>query len=222
MSIRVSTWVWHDTTARGSDLLVLLALADIADDDGFCWPKMSVLVERVRLDRATVQRRVKALIRGELVERVERPGTSNLYRVLVPWADSSGGPQIAAPGGRTSAAPGAAPARQGVPHGRGTEPSVNDQKNRQSSETTERDFEAFWAMYPRKVGKGKARQAFTRAVKSTPASVILDGLRRQLPALQAAETRYVPHPTSWLNAERWTDEIAAPKPTRSPLMPEGW
>lgn len=127
MSVRVSTWVWHETTARSSDLLVLLALADIADDDGWCWPKMGVLVDKVRLDRATVQRRMNALIDGGLVERVERPGTSNLYRVLVPWGDSGEGPQIAAPGVPQQRGGGAAQARHRVPHGRGTEPSLNRQ-----------------------------------------------------------------------------------------------
>lgn len=127
MSVRVSTWVWHETTARGSDLLVLLALADIADDDGSCWPKVGVLSDKVRLDRATVQRRLKALIDGGLVERVERPGSSNLYRVLVPWSDGEGVPQIAAPGVPHGRGGGAAQARHRVPHGCGTEPSLNRQ-----------------------------------------------------------------------------------------------
>lgn len=126
MSVRVSTWVWHDTTARGNDLLVLLALADTADDDGSCWPGVSTIAAKTRLDRATVQRRLKVLQSTELVDRITRPGQSNLYRIRVPWGAADCGTPTDQ-GGRTAAAPGAAQARQGVPHGRGTEPSENRQ-----------------------------------------------------------------------------------------------
>jgi hypothetical protein len=38
VSVKVSSWVWHETPeeVKGNRLIALLALADIADDDGFC------------------------------------------------------------------------------------------------------------------------------------------------------------------------------------------
>ncbi len=39
MSVKVSSWVWHDVRAaqvKGNEMLALLALADVADDDGRC------------------------------------------------------------------------------------------------------------------------------------------------------------------------------------------
>ena len=38
MSIKRMNAVWNLSKQSGSALLVLLALADRADDDGFCWP----------------------------------------------------------------------------------------------------------------------------------------------------------------------------------------
>jgi hypothetical protein len=67
------------------------------------------------------------------------------------------------------------------------------------------EFAAFWGHYPRKVGKAKAEQAFRRARRTTALEPIAAGLMAQLPDLQAAETRYVPHATTWLNGERWAD-----------------
>lgn len=88
MSVRVSTWVWHETGASGSDLLVLLALADSANDDGQCWPGVDVLVEKTRMSRATVFRRLDALESAGLIERLRRgKRQTNVYRVVVPWAD---------------------------------------------------------------------------------------------------------------------------------------
>lgn len=87
MSVRVSTWVWHETTAAGSDLLVLLALADCANDDGECFPGVEVLVDKTRMSRATVFRRLDALEEGGLLERIRRGNRqSNVYRIRVPWA----------------------------------------------------------------------------------------------------------------------------------------
>lgn len=72
-------------------------------------------------------------------------------------------------------------------------------------------FEAFWAAYPRRVGKGKARLAFERATTREEASAIVDGARRLAgdPNLPAAQ--YVPHPTTWLNRDGWGDD---PYPAR--------
>ncbi len=38
MSIRVMTAVWEESRAGGVALLCLLALADHADDEGWCYP----------------------------------------------------------------------------------------------------------------------------------------------------------------------------------------
>jgi len=71
--------------------------------------------------------------------------------------------------------------------------------------TTPSEFSAFWDIYPRKVGKANASKAFTKALGKVPASTILEGAERLAndPNLDLA---YCPHPTTWLNGERWTDE----------------
>jgi len=38
MSIKVMSYVWEASKAKGSELLLLLAIADHAADDGYCWP----------------------------------------------------------------------------------------------------------------------------------------------------------------------------------------
>jgi hypothetical protein len=70
------------------------------------------------------------------------------------------------------------------------------------------EFAAFWGHYPRKVGKAKAEQAFRKARRTTPLEPIARGLLAQLPDMQDRDVAYVPHPTTWLNGQRWADEPA--------------
>lgn len=79
----------------------------------------------------------------------------------------------------------------------------------------ESEFEAFYASYPRHVGKDAARRAFEKTVKAGIATAdIVEGARRYAAATAAAgtETRFIAHPATWLNAGRWNDDMedAAP------------
>jgi hypothetical protein len=73
-------------------------------------------------------------------------------------------------------------------------------------------FELFWSAYPRRVGKGKAREAFVKAMRKTSIDELLTALewQREQASWQERDAdgvlRWVPHPASWLNGERWEDE----------------
>lgn len=68
-------------------------------------------------------------------------------------------------------------------------------------------FDEFWDACPRKVGKGKARSAFRRAVKRAgDAATVVDGMRRLAVDPNLPEPRFIPHPTTWLNRDGWGDD----------------
>lgn len=80
MSIKVMTWIWDNADAKGSELLLLLALADFAADDGYCWPTISTLAEKTRLSERQVFRLLQKLEdAGELT--VIRGRRNNRYIV---------------------------------------------------------------------------------------------------------------------------------------------
>jgi hypothetical protein len=72
--------------------------------------------------------------------------------------------------------------------------------------TREDQFESFWTTYPRRIGKGAARKSFEKALKLESFDGIMSGLRRQLAYYSSKEQQFIPHPTTWLNQERWSDE----------------
>lgn len=77
------------------------------------------------------------------------------------------------------------------------------------------DFTRFWAAYPRRIGKGQARRAWTKAVKTTKPEAIIEAAGRFTAARGNEDPKFTPHPATWLNGERWND---TPEPE---LVPQG-
>ena len=72
------------------------------------------------------------------------------------------------------------------------------------------DFELFWSAYPRKVAKGAARKAWAETSgKRPPVTDIVSAVTAQAETEQWREAggQYIPHPATWLRAERWGDVV---------------
>jgi hypothetical protein len=69
-------------------------------------------------------------------------------------------------------------------------------------------FDGFWNCYPIKKGKAAAEKSFARAVKSASPDEIIAAVEKQKrwPEWTKENGAYIPHPATWLNQGRWTDE----------------
>lgn len=67
-------------------------------------------------------------------------------------------------------------------------------------------FGLFWEAYPRHIAKAKARTAFEAALKKVRANVVLEGAKAYRRHVGDSDPKYIAHPTTWLNAERWDDD----------------
>ena len=83
MSTRISAQVW-DLEMPPTRKLVLISLADQANDEGWCWPSVNSLERRTGLANRSIQRAINTMISDGLLEREDRPGRSNKYRVVPP------------------------------------------------------------------------------------------------------------------------------------------
>lgn len=81
------------------------------------------------------------------------------------------------------------------------------------------DFDRFWEIYPRREGKGGAKNAWVRAIKKVSVEEILDGARayRDDGARKRSDAKFTKTPERWLNAECWTDE----RPSNGRASPGG-
>ena len=72
------------------------------------------------------------------------------------------------------------------------------------------DFDEWWNLYPRKVGKGEARKAYAKAVKTATPADLLTGLEAFIAAEPwRGEIQYCPHASKWLNQGYWENEYQA-------------
>lgn len=86
-------------------------------------------------------------------------------------------------------------------------------KPAKEQEAYSEDFELFWQAYPRKEGKGKAFESWQR-IKPDDELVkeILRAIAIQTKSVQWNKDngQFIPHPTTWLNQKRWTDQLRMP------------
>jgi hypothetical protein len=82
MSIKIMNQIWEHSKQKGSSLLLLLAIADHADDDGYCWPGIENLAQKIRMsDRQTTRILEQLEKRRELyIQHSRRHG--NKYVIL--------------------------------------------------------------------------------------------------------------------------------------------
>lgn len=72
---------------------------------------------------------------------------------------------------------------------------------------TIKDFETWWKVYPRKVGKFKASPAFAKACHITNFNELLEATKRFAKVCEGQEKQFIPHPATWLNQQRWKDDV---------------
>ncbi len=80
MSVRVMTMVWA-LDLPDSQKIVLLALADSANDDGHCWPSMASLKKKCSKSERTIQGVIKDLVEAGHLTRNEVLGRGCNYHV---------------------------------------------------------------------------------------------------------------------------------------------
>ena len=84
------------------------------------------------------------------------------------------------------------------------------------------DFDTFWALVPRRVGKKAAERAWRAVERRGESQEAIEGMRAYAAAFaqSGTELKYVPHPSTWLNRRGWEDDLEAVFPSQKPRMTE--
>tara|TARA_R110000824_G_scaffold5504_1_gene25459 strand:+ start:1438 stop:2031 length:594 start_codon:yes stop_codon:yes gene_type:complete len=195
MSIQALNWCIKAKTDTPTTKLVLFLLSNYADENGSCYPSEKKLAELVQVSDRQIRRCLKWLIDNGLVRAIQRSGTSNRYFLCM---DTSV---------QTSAEAHALPVRT---------PASTNTKDYTKDIYTE-EFQEFWVMYPRKVGKHAAAKSFMEARKSAQFKKIMKAAFAFKQENVTTEERFIPHAQTWLNQKRYLDTIAIKTHTANTL-----
>ena len=81
------------------------------------------------------------------------------------------------------------------------------------------DFDQWYSFYPRKIARGEAQKAYAQQIKKgyNPQE-LLAGVQSYAALVRKEGTakHFIPHPATWLRAERWLDEDLQPQTILSP------
>jgi len=87
MSLSVMKWVWENSSTKGSERLVILALVDFADDEGVCWPSIATVAKKANLDGRYVKRILKKLVSDGIIKVDHRKNgihnRSNIFTIVM-------------------------------------------------------------------------------------------------------------------------------------------
>lgn len=83
MSFEAVSWALKESGHFGTDLLVLISLAERANESGEAWPSHKDLAKRSRVSERQIRRSMKKLIESGEVEQIHRysPGRPTRYRM---------------------------------------------------------------------------------------------------------------------------------------------
>lgn len=187
--------------------LVLIKLADNASDQGECWPSYQHIADQCEIGRSTVKLHIRELEKAGLLRREYRRkgelNQSNVFHLSLDGGAASalGGGAGDNPGGGAGAAPRTSHSYEPV-----KEPKILRASEAELAEA----FEVFWKLYPKKKGRQEAARAWA---KLKPSEELRQTLITALGQQRVSEDwikdrgRYIPNASTWLNGERWTDEL---------------
>lgn len=225
MSVHVLSWVLRNSPAKLTDRLVLIALADRANDDGRdCYPSVDRLARDANVSARAVQYSLRRLREQGLIETTYNAGKhgANAYAVLMVDQPPLGTQDLHP----AESAPPQNPAR--IRSDSAPEPSLEPSLER-SLPTVEisparASFDDFWMAYPRHAGKRDASKAWVAAVKrAEPVQIIAGAVR--FAADPNREPAFTAYPATWLRRDDWHNDLLPPRARGRPTPTEnviGW
>lgn len=100
-----------------------------------------------------------------------------------------------------------------------TQSQSQSQSHIKKNNTSSNDFERWWAIYPKKVSKKKAKAIWMRIKPDT--DILIANVQDRLASDSRWKAGYIKDPTGYLNGELWNDEIQIDAPAELPKDLEG-
>jgi DNA-binding transcriptional regulator YhcF (GntR family) len=213
MSVKALTWAFEQPLA-GNEKVVLLALADHADENGSCWPSIRRIAEKAFIAERTVRRILILLEQYGFISVITRHDVSgrsapNRYELLMAGrvTNCQGGRVTLVSGGDDTGVRGegdtvVTPLKRTII------------KNHQKKDIVSETFNEFWSAYPKRAAhsRHKAAENYAKAIKDGAThEQIMAGVKAYAASRVGQDPVYTAMAATWLNQKRWEDDFTPAK-----------
>ena len=202
MSFQAIRAVLDRSEAKGSARLLLLILAEhLNQNTRRCDPSVATLAREGKTSRRTIPRLLAQLKAAGEIEINAGGGRNHCNSYTITVAENPDKDVTVS---------------EANPDTRVTR-TIRNQKDISHS-ADDPAFTAFWSAYPRKVAKPAALKAWRSAKSRPPLADLLAALDRHKGSEQWQAARFVPHPATWINGQRWDDQLPTASEHKPPAL----
>ena len=174
-------WAVKQETKSPISKLVLLMVANYADEQGQAYPSQEHLAKLCQCTRVSVNRHIKELERQGFLSIIKTKNWHygyNTYKLNMGYVTNIDIP---------------------------SKPSTHNTQDILISD----HFDDFWKECRRKIGKKKAQQLYEKIIKNGEAqeSELLKSMKKYNDNNKGTEEKFILHPSTWLNQARWQDMV---------------
>lgn len=188
MSFQAMAWAVKQDTKSPVSKLVLLMIANYADEKGAAYPSQEHLAKLCQCTRVSVNKHIKQLEKNNYLNINKTKNGMYGYNTYTLNIGSVKNINI------------------------GSVNNINIASKEYLHNTQDKQivlFDAFWNNCPRRIGKKKTKTIYTNLIKQKEVTEnqLIEAMNRYADSVKNTEISFIVHPSTWLNQGRWEDEI---------------
>jgi len=211
MSFTAMAWASKQKVKTASQKLVLLMLANYADDEDKCWPSKKTLADVCCLSKAAICSNILKLEEAGFLRVEKREGTSSIIRLNTGVQIMDRGCPSNGQGVSSRKTGGVQQVDTNLSYTLSTEPITEDI-------SYDADFAEFWSTYPKRPNNSKAaakKKYILARKRGVPHVIIMAGVRDYAAARSKAvadgdSPTFTQMAETWLGKECWDNDYSPP------------
>jgi hypothetical protein len=188
MSFQAMAWAVKQDTKSPVSKLVLLMVANYADEKGEAYPSQDHLAKLCQCTRVSVNKHIKELERSNYLSiRKTKNGMFgyNTYTLNIDYVKN-------------------------IDNGLVNNINLVSKEYLYNTQDIQNSlFEDFWINCPRKIAKKKTKNIYNNLIKKKEVTqnILITAMERYSASVKNTEISFIVHPATWLNQGRWEDKI---------------